>query len=94
MRAEAIGAATVGRAASQARATVAISASRSCGDLVEGGEHLAAALRLQVLARLRGAGALHVRTGRYLPVRKPEASAKYGTAARPARAAVSWSGPS
>ena len=40
------------------------------------------------------AGSRPPRPARYLPVRKPEASAKYGTAARPVRAAMSRSGPS
>jgi hypothetical protein len=53
------------------------------GDLVQGGEDLLAALRLQVLGRAPGRGLSTVVPGRYLPVRKPAASAKYGT--RPGR---------
>ncbi|CAM5285038.1 hypothetical protein SALBM311S_10325 [Streptomyces alboniger] len=63
MRAEAIGAATVGWAASQARATVAIWVSCGLGGVVEGGEDLSATLGLQVLGRALGPRAVDRRTG-------------------------------
>ncbi len=94
VRAEAMGAATVGRAASQARATVGDLGVMGPGDFVEGGQDADAALGVEVLARPLGARGVDRRTGRYLPVRNPDASAKYGTAARPVREATSWSGPS
>ena len=94
VRAEAIGAATVGWAASQASATVATRAV-GLGDLVQGGEHLPAALRVQMLAGARGPGALHRRTRAVLAGEEAggQREVRDGGEARPARR-VSCSSPS
>ena len=55
----------------------------ACGDLVEGGEDPRPRSVSRCLAAPAARALSTVVPGRYLPVRKPEARAKYGTAARP-----------